>query len=126
MDVCLSVVSVVCCQIEVSATNWSLVQRSPTDCGVSLCDLETSWMRRPWPTGGCRSKNKQNTRPYKCGFGIVNAQFRIRDKQYFWHGYVLVLEVCVKSASLTIFRRTCYVITAETGEGIMRPSLRSG
>ena len=33
----LSVVSVVCCQVEVSATSWSLVQRSPTDCGTSLC-----------------------------------------------------------------------------------------
>jgi hypothetical protein len=31
---CLSLVSVVCCQVEVSATSWSLVQRSPTDCGV--------------------------------------------------------------------------------------------
>jgi len=20
---------------------------------VVVCDLETSWMRRPWPTGGC-------------------------------------------------------------------------
>jgi len=29
-------VSVVCCQVEVSATSWPLVQRSPTDCGVSL------------------------------------------------------------------------------------------
>jgi hypothetical protein len=29
----------VCCQVEVSATSWSLVQRSPTDCGVSLCVL---------------------------------------------------------------------------------------
>jgi hypothetical protein len=28
-------VSVVCCQVEVSATSWSLVQRSLTDCGVS-------------------------------------------------------------------------------------------
>jgi hypothetical protein len=27
----------VCCQVEVSATSWSLVQRSPTDCGASLC-----------------------------------------------------------------------------------------
>jgi hypothetical protein len=27
--------SVVWCQEEVSATGWSLVQRSPTDCGVS-------------------------------------------------------------------------------------------
>ena len=33
MDVCLSVV---CCQVEVSATGRSLVQRSPTDCGVSV------------------------------------------------------------------------------------------
>jgi hypothetical protein len=32
---CLSVVSVVCCQVEVSATGMSLVQRSPTECGVS-------------------------------------------------------------------------------------------
>ena len=23
------------------------------------CDLETSRMRRPWPTGDCRAKNKQ-------------------------------------------------------------------
>jgi hypothetical protein len=36
MDV-LSVVSVVCRQVEVSATGRSLIQRSPTDCSVSLC-----------------------------------------------------------------------------------------
>jgi hypothetical protein len=36
MDVC--VLWVLCvCQVEVSATGWSLVQRSPTDCGASLC-----------------------------------------------------------------------------------------
>jgi len=26
---------------------------------VAVCDLETSWMRRPWPTGGDLSQNKQ-------------------------------------------------------------------
>ena len=26
---------------------------------VVECDLETSWKRRPWPTGGCFAKNKQ-------------------------------------------------------------------
>jgi hypothetical protein len=31
------VVSVVCCQVEVSATGRSFVQRSPTDCGCE-CD----------------------------------------------------------------------------------------
>jgi len=30
-------VSGVCCQVEVSAMSWSLVQRSPTDCAASLC-----------------------------------------------------------------------------------------
>jgi hypothetical protein len=50
---CLSLVNVVCCQVEVSATSWSLVHRSPTECGVSECDREASIMRRPWPTRGC-------------------------------------------------------------------------
>jgi hypothetical protein len=36
----LFVLSVVCCQVEVSATDWSLVQRSPTDCGASLCVIK--------------------------------------------------------------------------------------
>ena len=36
-DMDVSLVSVVCCQAEVSATGWSLVQRSPTDCAASLC-----------------------------------------------------------------------------------------
>ena len=30
---------------------------------VVACDLETSWMRRPWPTGGCRAKT--NNQPNK-------------------------------------------------------------
>ena len=35
----MSVVSAVCCQVEVSATGRSLVQRSPTDCVcVTECD----------------------------------------------------------------------------------------
>jgi hypothetical protein len=29
--------SVVCCQVEVSATSWSLDQRSPTKYGASFC-----------------------------------------------------------------------------------------
>ena len=33
----LFLVSVVCCQLEISATGRSLVQRSPTDCRVRLC-----------------------------------------------------------------------------------------
>jgi hypothetical protein len=52
MDVCLFL-SAVCCQVERSASGWSLVQRSPNDSGVFECDHESLTMRRPSPTGGC-------------------------------------------------------------------------
>jgi hypothetical protein len=35
MDGCL--LWMLCCQVQVSATSWSLLQRSPTDCVASLC-----------------------------------------------------------------------------------------
>jgi len=41
---------VMCCQVEVSVTDQSLAQRSPTECSVSECDLKTSTMKRPRPT----------------------------------------------------------------------------
>jgi hypothetical protein len=50
---CLFVVSVVRCQVVVSASGRSLVQRSHTECGVSKGDREASIVRKPWPTRGC-------------------------------------------------------------------------
>jgi hypothetical protein len=38
MDVCLS--RVLRCLVEVSASGRSLVQRSPTECGLSTCNRE--------------------------------------------------------------------------------------
>jgi len=50
MDGCLSLVSVICCRVEVSIAGRSLVQRSPNERSVSECDLETSSKRRPRST----------------------------------------------------------------------------
>jgi hypothetical protein len=36
---CLSLLSAVLCQVEASATGWSLVHRTPTDCCASLCAI---------------------------------------------------------------------------------------
>jgi hypothetical protein len=47
---CLSLLSVVCSHVVVSASGWSLVQRNPIECSVSEYDREASIMRRPWPT----------------------------------------------------------------------------
>ena len=49
----LSVLSVVFCQVEISASGLSLVQSSPTECGVSESDRKASIMSRPWPITSC-------------------------------------------------------------------------
>ena len=62
--VCLSVVSVVCYQVEVSASGWSLVQKSPTERVVPECDHEASIRRRSWPNRGwCAMKNHRLSHP---------------------------------------------------------------
>ena len=47
------------CQVEVSASGSSLVQRSPTECGGCECDREYSTKTRPWPTRDCRAMVKK-------------------------------------------------------------------
>jgi hypothetical protein len=73
-----SVVSVVCCQAEVCAKSWPLVQRSPTKCGVSECDRENSNMRSPWPSGGSRAMKR---------FVYVSATMRIAWGERLCHNY---------------------------------------
>ena len=75
----MSVSCVVCCQVEVSASRCSLVQRSPTDCSVSKCDREASIMRKPWPTRGCCAmggniKHCKIMRRYELDTGPVVAE----------------------------------------------------
>ena len=47
---CLSLVIVEGCQVEVSAWGWSLIQRSPTECGVSVILKPRLW-GGPGPMG---------------------------------------------------------------------------
>jgi hypothetical protein len=49
---CMSI-SCGCC--EVCASDWSLLHRSTTECGVTECDCEASIMSRSCPTRGCRA-----------------------------------------------------------------------
>jgi hypothetical protein len=67
---CLSIVSVVCCEVEVSVSGWSLVQRSPTECGVfKKCVIaKPRKMRRPRPPRRCQAieKNKHHINTMYC------------------------------------------------------------
>jgi hypothetical protein len=46
-------------------SGWSLVQRSPSECGVSQCDRESSIMKTPWPIGELlvHGRNKRTVNP---------------------------------------------------------------
>ena len=37
---------------------------------VVVCDLETSWMRKPWPTGSCCAKRKRQLIVIQCLFKL--------------------------------------------------------
>jgi hypothetical protein len=54
----MSLASDVFCQVEFSASVWSLVQRSPTECGTCVCDREVSITRKPCPTTDCWAMEK--------------------------------------------------------------------
>jgi hypothetical protein len=87
---CLSLVSVVCCQIEVSATGRSLVQMSPTEFGVSECDREASILKRAWPTKGCCAmggKKSSRSRATNC-YGPKSAVCRWGVSMLGTHTYV--------------------------------------
>jgi hypothetical protein len=49
-----------CWQVVVSATGWSLVQRSTTDCGASLCVISETRMRRLKLMKGCKCRIEKN------------------------------------------------------------------
>ena len=55
-------------------------------CNV-VCDLETSWMRRPWPTGGALSQKQQrnvylkrNVYASSCWLEIISSCRQVIDK----------------------------------------------
>ena len=55
---CLSLMSVVFCQVEVPVSGSSLVPRCPAKCSGSECVHEALIMRRLWPTSGCCTRGR--------------------------------------------------------------------
>lgn len=55
-----SVVSVECCQVQVSALGWSLIQSRPTERDVPECDIEALTMNRSSPLGAVEPRQKNH------------------------------------------------------------------
>jgi hypothetical protein len=89
---CLSLVKVVCCQAEVTASGWSLVQRRPTECGVSECDYESSTMRGLGAPGLLRRVKKiilkinYSFASHMTIFSCVHFNFFLWDRKIFMNG----------------------------------------
>jgi hypothetical protein len=64
-----------CCQLEISASGWSLVQRNPTECRVSECDREAP-MRRTWPKRGLLGHKKIHIVDFTSPLSNVLSQVR--------------------------------------------------
>jgi hypothetical protein len=68
----------VCFQRQVSASGWSPVHRSPTECGVSECNREVSKRRRPYSARGCCGV--ENILWHKQKTGSVMLSCTVRSK----------------------------------------------
>jgi hypothetical protein len=101
---CLSVVSVVCLQVDVSATSWSLVQRSPTDSGASSCViLKPHEWGGHGPLGVCCAKEEKKEgmkerlsfRSWHKACGCDEKRWRRTDQE---RGVLLLTAECPFSA----------------------------
>jgi len=70
----MSLANIVCCQVEVSATGWSLIQGCPIERGVSEYECEVSKMVRPRPTRDCCTTEDSANIIRSCSVSIVKPQ----------------------------------------------------
>jgi hypothetical protein len=79
-----------CCVLSGRGLCDELITRSDESCRmlrVIVNDLETAWMRKHWPTGGCSAKNKQNTPTHPLGLhGLLYSELNKK-----WHFNTLFL-----------------------------------
>jgi hypothetical protein len=100
MDVCLSLESVICCQVEVFTSGWSSVQTSLTECGACECDREASTVRIPWATRSCRAKENSyayDVPSYELLYDTFQTTFTFSWKYSVW----LIFMYLLPSASQT-------------------------
>jgi hypothetical protein len=82
---------------------------------VVVCVLETSWTRRPWPTGGCwRQKKKKGLSRLLSSFGFYISSFCEVDILAIWKSILLVDCICVIFLCVFLFVLRWLFTKAET------------
>jgi hypothetical protein len=98
----MSLVNVTCCRVEVSATSRSLIQRSPTECNVTECTVETSTMMMP--------RSTRDSRATGGGGGSIHLwntdEYIIRKQECKYRSEETILELSqLKSLATKLFAR---------------------
>ena len=98
-----------------------------------VSDLETSWMRRPWPNGDCRAKQKNTQkRCWDCtpGFNpkVVNKGFMVNKwvpGQIFSKnsGFVQIILPILRRTDLLSYSHTSAPLTLSPGAGYLEFSI---
>jgi hypothetical protein len=115
IDVCL--LFFLCCQVEFSASGWSLLQRSSTERSVSECDREASKMRSPRPPRGCHTITKKYIKEPLVG-GMTFGLNRLRCSACGpgWEISSDVLSLCLSSSSHQICSHTALYTAAKLAD----------
>ena len=71
--------------VEVSASGWSVVQKSLTECGEFVRDCGASTMRRLWPTGGCCVMKRKYINPLKPELNPICYLLALLGAHHFLH-----------------------------------------
>ena len=115
MRECLSLLNDVCCQINSSATSRSLIQRNPTDCGVSECD-QGILLRGLGPLGLLSHEKKYGP------LYVLNITNCETPHQVFFHSFYGDVLRAVSMGPVIVFvtrkRDNCRPITNVTPDGV--------
>jgi len=94
-------VSCECCVFS-GASGRSLVQRDPTECGVTVCDCEASIMRKPWPSRGCYAMEKIYI--YICLFTFRSFRSNVECLPLIWSAHTNSCDIpSLKTCALSGF-----------------------
>jgi hypothetical protein len=83
-----------CCVLSGRGLCDELITRPEESCrvwGVVVCDLETSWMRRPWSTGAKRKKIKPGTYIVaKCVITMTSCDTKCASLLHVWFKLLII------------------------------------
>jgi hypothetical protein len=115
---CLSLVNIVCYQVEVSASGWSLVQRNPTECDVCQSMIEEPHKGVLGPLGLSSRKKKQHKNVTVATISRVGISLNLKGEKWISGKVELPLTVHFEAVLRKVGSSFCYTFTDRSSDGV--------